>query len=161
MTTCEIAIKCLEKGLSVIPLYSSSTDEIDMPCINNWQKHQYRLPKKGDVAKWFTKNPLANIGVIFGPVSKIIFFCMDSKDAAAYSKDRGSFPDTIRVNIGNDQPLYMRHPGFCVNKLYEADWILKYVDGCTYAIAPTSLLASDIKCEGKEEAAQQEKGGAE
>jgi hypothetical protein len=91
------------------------TDKCKHPLVE-WKEYQTRLPSKEDVTNWFTKFPLANIGIVTGVASNLVVFDLDSQDAIEYINEIGGLAEnTAIVNTGKGQHIYVRHPGFDVS----------------------------------------------
>lgn len=71
----EIALKYLNRGLSVIPIRANSKK----PLIG-WKEYQTQLPTEDEVREWWGKNPDANIAIITGEVSGICVLEIDDED---------------------------------------------------------------------------------
>lgn len=90
-----------------------------------WVPFQKRIATIDEVAKWFKDWPEANIGVITGKISNLVVFDLDSPKAFIYTKEKGGFPETVKVSTGKGEHVWAQYPGFYikpdVNKQLDMD----------------------------------------
>jgi hypothetical protein len=149
MTTKQIALQYLGKGLSIIPLKSPSmlsrnltTKEFIRQCkvpLVGWKEFQNRLPTEQEVSTWFNKWPDANIGIITGKISGLVVFDLDSEHAVQYAEDEGGFPDTPKVKTGKGYHHYLRCPGFEVRNDVKKELDIDIRADGGYVVAPPSI----------------------
>lgn len=78
-----------------------------------WKEYQQRLPEEGEIRKWWSYWPGANIALVTGQLSKIVAIDFDSHHGqAAFSESFGHIPKTISQTTGRDGGLHLlfRHP---------------------------------------------------
>lgn len=188
MTILEIALSYLDKGLSIIPLYSPEmlktnpsrkmkeelqrkfdeniqlgnpvskekvlqdfiTTKCKQPFIK-WSEYQHRLPTKEEVTSWFTSNPLANIGIVTGPLSNLVVFDFDSAHALEYVQEIGGLPESTAVaKTGKGFHYYMKYPDFDVSSHVNKELGLDIRALGGYAAAPPSIHGSGRQYEWEE-----------
>jgi len=142
MTTKQIALQYLGKGLSIIPLKSPSmlsrnltTKEFIRQCkvpLVGWKEFQNRT--------WFNKWPDANIGIITGKISGLVVFDLDSEHAVQYAEDEGGFPDNPKVKNGKGYHHYLRYPGFEVRNDVKKELDIDIRADGGYVVAPPSWM---------------------
>ncbi len=160
MTTKEIALQYLSKGLSVIPLISPSMaskklseKEFIRRCKTPpmpWKEYQMRLPTEEEVSAWFEKWPDANIGIVTGKVSGIVVFDLDSDHAVEYAENEGGFPETAKVKTGKGYHVYAKHPGFEIRNDVRKELDLDIRADGGYVVAPPSFHGSGRQYEWEE-----------
>jgi hypothetical protein len=138
------ALDYLAEGLSVIPIHP----ENKRPYVK-WEAYQKKLPTEGNLRKWWTNWPNANIGVVTGAVSGIWVVDIDDPAAASqWLKAQGiPLPDTPTVETAKGSHLWFRHPGHEVgNSAKKVPGIDIRGDG-GYVIVPPSIHPSGIRYE--------------
>lgn len=83
-----------ESGYSVIPL------EGKRPFINNWNQFRNRLPTDDEFDQWEQNYPDANIGLVTGPASGIVWVDIDTRDPELTSKIMNVLPPTPLRRFG-------------------------------------------------------------
>jgi hypothetical protein len=90
---CEAALTYLERGWAVLPLcppdHKGCSEEHVNGCTNPgqtplipWKSLQSRLPRPTEIKLWWTRWPLANIGVVLGAASKLVAVDLDGQEAS-------------------------------------------------------------------------------
>jgi hypothetical protein len=103
------AFRLRRLGLSVIPVpRPDGQHDGKVPAIA-WREYQTRLPTEGELAQWFTAEPM-NLAVITGAISDKVVIDADSHDALRLCVRR--FPYTPwQTQTGRGWHLWYRHPG--------------------------------------------------
>jgi len=133
------ACSYVAKGWSVIPLQRGSK----VPAIK-WQRYQKARANIGDVARWFRRWPMANIGIVTGEISNLLVLDIDPQHGGVESLGRleaksGKLPITVRAATGGGGlHFYFAHPGeFVPNRVGVAPGVDLRGDG-GYVVAPPS-----------------------
>ncbi len=160
MTNKQIALQYLEKGLSVIPLYSTSMlsgnltqKEIIYKCkraLVPWTEFQHRQPTEDEVNGWWNKWPEANLAIVTGKISNLVVFDIDKKDATEYAEEEGGFPITAKANTGKGYHVYLQYPDFEVKNSVNTELGMDIRGDGGYVVAPPSFHGSGRQYEWEE-----------
>jgi hypothetical protein len=131
------------RGWSVIPLVAKSK----LPLVR-WQPYQRQRADEAQIRAWWRQWPVANIGIVTGPISGLVVLDVDPRhdgDAslAELEHRHGALPDTIEaITGGGGRHIYFRHPGQSVrNKVGLAPGIDLRADG-GLVVCPPSIHPS-------------------
>lgn len=127
-----------KSGFSIIPCQPRSKKSM-IP----WAEYQKRLPTEEEIDRWWEQTPNANIGIVLGPVSKIITVEVDDKESL---KDK-HIPLTPQATSGGKclPHFYFRYPEGSKNyKLSDDKGRELFSIRCEgqYIIAPPSIHPS-------------------
>lgn len=118
------------------------------PFLTTWAEFQSRLPTAVEVRTWWTKHPIANIGIITGKLSGLTVVDCDSPEAW---EQLGEFlPDSLMAPVvltpSENRQIYFKHaPGLHSQNRIMPDLDIKTDGG--YVIAPPS--ACEYRKNGK------------
>ena len=101
----ENALAYARAGLSVIPVQPQGKEPL-VP----WVKYQAAVPEPEEIASWFAKTPMANIGIVTGSVSGLVVVDLDGAEGLE-SGQRLNLRSPVTVLTGRGKQLYYRHPG--------------------------------------------------
>jgi hypothetical protein len=128
----EDALAYLRRGLPIFPVCSPlmgahkhyidgalrdcTGDRVGKNPMVSWKAFQSELPSVQQVRSWWTRWPVANIGMATGRLAGIIVLDCDSGEARQLALDRGGLDDTPSVWTGTPGGVHfwMRHPGYDV-----------------------------------------------
>ncbi|MBI4158296.1 MAG: AAA family ATPase [Candidatus Yanofskybacteria bacterium] len=96
------ALRCLDRGLSVIPVSGKT------PLVN-WTEFQNRKPTKEEIIKWFSELNPTGIGIITGKISGIVVVDVD----LGGSTEGLSETATVKSG-GGGKHFYYKYPGIPV-----------------------------------------------
>ena len=121
----EAAAEYARRGWAVFPLHtpdSSGTcscgkaaceDSGKHPRIKGWQKRASHDPAQ--VARWWSRWPEANIGILCGAASGLVVIDVDGPEGEeslkALEAAIGPLPETVEALTGKGRHLYFAHPG--------------------------------------------------
>jgi hypothetical protein len=86
--------------LPVIPWQHFKSKDSDKPNkrpLVPWKKYQTELPTPEDINQWWEKWPDANVGIVTGPLSKVVAFDTDSEEADQYFNE--IMPDNLSCPV--------------------------------------------------------------
>lgn len=102
----------LTRGWSVIPIVPREK----RPLVK-WEDYQRRQASDGELDRWFTRWPDANVGIVTGAVSGLVVLDVDpghggTASLAALETEHGTLPATVSARTGGGgRHYYFRHPG--------------------------------------------------
>ena len=105
MNRLQAALHYLDKGFSVIPIRPDKKPFIQ------WQDFQKRRATAEEIRAWWTKWPMANVGIVTGEISGI--FVIDCDNEEAYNKIQELLPDSFITCIAKTPRgyhLYLIYP---------------------------------------------------
>ena len=105
MNRLQAALHYLDKGFSVIPIRPDKKPFIQ------WQDFQKRRATDEEIRAWWTKWPMANVGIVTGEISGI--FVIDCDNEEAYNKIQELLPDSFITCIAKTPRgyhLYLIYP---------------------------------------------------
>jgi hypothetical protein len=113
------ALGYLRKGLVVIPCEPKGKKPLVA-----WKEFEHRRPTEEEVVGWWTRWPDANIGIVTGPLSRLLALDIDGAEGEASVNGR-VLPVTPTALSGDGRHLYLRYPGANAKT---ASGVLKGVD---------------------------------
>lgn len=134
MTILEAAIRYQELGFSVIPV-----DDKKHPLIK-WEPYQKQRASKVEIEMWFKKWPNMNIGIVTGPISKLLV--VDTDTVSAITRVDEAVPESLlvpcqRTPKGGKHFFFEHKEGF-VNRARVSEGIDVRTTGGYVVIAPSS-----------------------
>ena len=105
MNKLQAALHYCDKGFSVIPIRPDKKPFIQ------WQDFQKRRATDEEIRAWWTKWPMANVGIVTGEISGI--FVIDCDNEEAYNKIQELLPDSFITCIAKTPRgyhLYLIYP---------------------------------------------------
>jgi hypothetical protein len=129
------ALAYLARGFSLIPCRPDKK-----PYLKTWAEFQTRRPERAEVEGWWKKWPVANVGLVTGPISDLTVVDCDSAEAWAWVQSH--LPDSLQAPVvvtptGNRQ-IYFRHlPGLHSQNGVRLDLDIKTDGG--YVLCPPSV----------------------
>ncbi|MGL6195485.1 MAG: bifunctional DNA primase/polymerase [Thermoguttaceae bacterium] len=136
-----IALYYRSLGLSVIPIKTN-----DKRPLVKWKNYQQELPSYKTIYDWFVNRfPYQNIGLVLGPVSKVLVVDIDGKDAHDELVARVKLPKNLmKVQSGSGDVyryhLYFQHPD-CQTSAKYTPWHpkLEFRGEGGYVVLPPSI----------------------
>ena len=113
----DAALAYSQRGWSVIPLrFSGSVEDQKRPLLDSWQSHQQDRASEDQIRSWWTKCPMANIGLVMGAVSGLIALDLDGPNAVALLHEAKVFlPRSAAVQTKRGYHAFYQHPGYPVS----------------------------------------------
>lgn len=113
----DAALDYARRGWSVIPLrFSGSVEDQKRPLLESWEPYQHERASEDQVRAWWTKFPLANIGLVMGAVSGLIALDLDGPNAVALLHEAKVFlTKTAAVQTKRGYHAFYQHPGYPVS----------------------------------------------
>jgi len=113
------ALRLRALGLSVIPLHAPGMplpkgrepDSAGKAPMIPWKAYQNRLATEGEIHRWWSQWPHANIGVVTGKVSGVVVVDVDGPEGQATLRTLAPVPPTWRSRTGKGEHLWFKHPG--------------------------------------------------
>ena len=134
-TNLHAALDYAGRGYSVIPIGPNKRPLI------KWTEFQSRIASKEEITRYWTRYPLANVGIVTGPISGILV--VDCDDADAYRRVQELLPDSLIIPVAKTPRgwhLYFIYPAG--SKITTGAGIMPGVDfrgEGGYIIAPPSV----------------------
>ena len=112
----DAALEYVRRGWSVIPLrFTGSIEERKRPLLDSWEPYQHERATEEQVRSWWTKWPLANIGLVMGAVSGLVALDLDGPNAVALLHEAKVFlPKTAAVQTKRGYHAFYAHTGYVV-----------------------------------------------
>lgn len=153
----EFALEYLQLGYSIFPVCSPAMGQHShngAACKNTgkrplirWETYQTRVPTIDEARQWWTRWPLANIGMPTGRLSGVVVLDADSGDAKKLAMEQGGVDRTPAVFTGKPGGIHfwLAHPGPEVSNFARKRPGLDFRGDGGYVLVPPSLHASGAR----------------
>lgn len=100
----DAAIRYVEQGWSVIPMHP-----MDKTPYVRWKEYQTRLPNEGEIRRWFSLWPNANIALVTGSLSGVVVVDCDNDEVVQFAQQNG-LASLYTVKTRRGRHYYFRYP---------------------------------------------------
>lgn len=153
-TMMEHALEYLQLGYPVFPVCSPAMGKhkhggadcksVGKRPLTLWENYQHRPPTITEIRTWWTRWPIANIGMPTGRLSGVVVLDADSGDAKKMAMDQGGVDRTPAVFTGKPGGIHfwLAHPGAEVSNFARKRPGLDFRGDGGYVLVPPSLHVS-------------------
>jgi hypothetical protein len=157
MSMLDCALEYLQLGYSVFPVCSPAMRQhrhgtgactsVGKRALVRWEPFQSRLPTAEEVREWWSRWPVANIGMATGQLSGVVVLDADSSDAKKLAMSAGGLDKTPAVFTGKPGGMHfwLAWPGHDVSNFARKRPGLDFRGDGGYVLVPPSLHISGAR----------------
>ena len=135
----KIAFSYIELGWSIIPVGRNKRPLI------KWEQYQKKIADKNTIAKWYSKNPHAGIGIVTGKISNLTV--LDADNEQAFKLLNSFLPDSLEiptVKTPKGKHLYFEYTPELHNTVRTLGTQLDIRNDGGYVVAPPSKNSNGL-----------------